>query len=46
MYCQSNKCSINDYTTKYTYNISYNFLLHKFECLIGAKITNYFGSSL
>lgn len=46
MNCYCNKCCINDDAAKYTYNIRYNFLLHKLECLICAKITNYFGSSL
>lgn len=45
MDCYCNKCSIYDDTNKYAYSIGYNFLLHKFECLIGAKITIYFGSS-
>nr|DAG46287.1 MAG TPA: hypothetical protein [Bacteriophage sp.] len=38
MDCYCNKCSIYDDTNKYAYSIGYNFLIHKFECLIGANI--------
>ena len=39
--CYCNKTRINDDAAKYTYNIKYNFPLHKFEYLIDAKIQKY-----